>query len=128
MTIFHNFTQENYNSLKLFLISKYHIRLLPGEKENTQEHLEVKNNDTVVGVTFYKDDSLEILPNNEESTIYKEIVRKIQQISPTSDGKDQNNDFSNRDFDDIVKLFLHMSECNSCKEKFEDIWNHYKIT
>lgn len=130
MTIFHNFTQENYNSLKLFLISKYNIRFLPGEKENTHEHLEVKDNTTTADITFYKDDKLEIVCSNEESQIYKEIIEKIHQISPNSSNsrehEEKNSNSHDESFDAVMKLFQHISECNICKEKLRMIFEHAK--
>ncbi|NIP61886.1 MAG: hypothetical protein GWN01_02145 [Nitrosopumilaceae archaeon] len=129
MAQFHEFSNENYNSLKLFLVSKYNIRFLPG-RENTHERLEIKDDDTVIGMTFYKDDTLEVISSNEENPVYREIIGKIKQSSQkkSSGAENKKNESYNQNYDDMLNLFLHISECDSCKEKFRIIFEHFKTS
>ncbi len=135
--IFRNFVQENYDSLKIFLISKYNVRFLSGQNEETRELLEINDNDTIIAINFYKNDSIEIISNDEHNNAYKTIIKKIQQIAPESiESNDnhsgdnvesrQNNDTHYIPPDDLFKFFEHISTCDPCKEKFASMWKHYK--
>ena len=118
MKITTNLSQEQYDKLKLFLISNFNIRFLHPEMSNVIESFEIIANDEKILGNFNDKQLLELIHTGTSQLSYKKLIDELKKINGTI--TNQNLD----SFDNVDILLEHISNCDNCKSKLSDILNH----
>lgn len=129
MDAFQNFSQENYDRLKIFLISNFSMIFQPGDSPEIDESFEITTNSGKIFGKFGSN-SLSMTHQNSESE-YAKIIEKICVDSPNSKKTQIKNSNKYRDekptkdyLSDSKKLYDHILSCDACKKKFLTIQKH----
>ncbi len=117
------FTSEQYDTLKIFLISNFNVFFLKSNKPDVEESFEITLSDGTIMGHFLKNNFLELRYSGNVTSAYEKIIEKIHQLNGNTENPTSHtiNDFS--DLDDLLN---HISTCDSCKAKLLEILNHAK--
>ena len=127
MPVIENFGKENYEQLKLFLITHFNIRFLEDSNPDIEEHFEITTPEGILSGSFLSNQSFGITCENSTEHHFEKIMTKVKEIKP--DSKPITKKFHPRmeEYFENSKLFFdHISNCSECKKKFSEIWNHMK--
>lgn len=129
MDTFENFSQNDYDRLKIFLISNFSLIFQPGDSPDIDESFEITTNSGKI-IGNFGNTALSIIHQNSEIE-YKKIIKQIQDIFPHS------NKIQTKNSDSIIdekitinyasiskKFYDHIMSCDECRNKFEHIWKH----
>ncbi|RDJ31374.1 MAG: hypothetical protein DWQ18_02755 [Crenarchaeota archaeon] len=133
MSTFENFSQENYDRLKIFLISNFSLIFQPGDSPGVDESFEITTNSGKV-IGSYGNNVITMMHQNSE-TEHQKIIKQIQDEFPHSKKIQEKNSDSpvdekaTFDYASISKKFYdHIMSCDECRNKFEYIWKHAKFS
>ena len=107
--------QEEYDKIKIFLISNFNITFVPGKTSNIVESFEVDKG-KVVG--NYHDNSSLSLESESDSGFLDELVQKITELSGIE------AESVTQTVDDVAPILEHIQNCDICKAKFSEILSH----
>ena len=130
MILFENFRQEDFDKLKVFLISKFNIVFLNHPDSNVREVFEITTSKGNLSGKFYDNNTLEISFSSNTLPTYESISSFIKNLNDqiTNSNEPDSPYLKTHDFAADSKLFFeHLSQCDSCKKKFLEIWNHSNL-
>lgn len=128
MDTFENFSQNEYDRLKIFLISNFSLIFQPGDSSDIEESFEITTNSGKI-IGNYGKNILSIIHQNSE-TEHTKIIEQIQEKFPNSKKIQKQSDENvseavTTNYASISKKFYdHIISCDECKKKFEYILKH----
>jgi len=127
MPVIEEFGKENYDKLKIFLISHFNIRFLEDSNPQIEESFEITTPEGVLSGSFLSNNSFGIAFDENTKQHFDKIMSKIKEIKPDFKiiTKKPRHDFE-AFYINLKLIFDHLANCSECKKKFYDIWNHLK--
>ena len=129
MDTFENFSQDNYDRLKIFLISNFSLTFQPGDSSDIEESFEITTNTGKI-IGNYGKNTFSIIHQNSEIE-HAKIIKQIQTEFPNSKkiNLKQSEEFTDEkistDYASVSKKFYdHLMSCDECRKKFEYILKH----
>lgn len=121
------FSQESFDSFKIFLISNFNIEFLKSSEPTVLEVVNIKLKNDIINCRYLANQSLELDFHDVNDPSYEKILdflrtsHKIIQSYPIQD---------KHNLDELIRsskeLFEHLLNCVDCKEKFKIILLHMK--
>ena len=129
MSKINNFTPEDFDKLKIFLITNYNIQFFTDPDSSIVESFEINTNEGKLVGHFYSENILELIASDQSQTHYEKILSYIKKLTkdsietivPDTPHVEFNNFLSNSQI-----FFDHVLKCTICKGKFLEILNHIK--
>lgn len=113
------FTQEKYDSFKIFLVSNFNTKFLKSTDSRISETTSIKTKTGKIQCNYTTNQNLEINPSNTDDESYKTIIDFLKKSNDViSDSKINDFVLFSKDF------FAHISTCNECQNKVQDILSH----
>lgn len=107
--------QEEYDKIKIFLISNFNITFVPGKTSSVIESFEV---DKGKAVGNYHDNSSLTLESESDSSFLDDLIQKITKLSGIE------AESVSKTIDDVAPILEHIQKCDTCKSKFSEILSH----
>lgn len=114
-------TQEQYDKLKIFLISNFNVRFLQSNKPDVVEFFEITTETGNLLGYFLKNNSLKINSTGDIQNVYDDVLKEIKQLNDQQDESYHKVDNFPNDFKSFI---LHVAECSECKTKLLEILQH----
>ena len=134
MELFGDFSQEQYDKLKIFLISNFNLTFQPHQNPSILESFEIITKKGNITGHYHKNSSLELVHSKDSLEEYNRIIDKIKEMSGNSE-KPEEKPASNTDFaaqelmlqeyaSNSKQFYEHILSCETCRRKLAEIWKH----
>ena len=115
---FSNVTQEQYDKIKIFLISNYNVTFLSGNLPAV-ESFEIASSGLIMG-NYFDDFTMTLELKSGKSSLLEDIVEKIKNLYGLSARPELSES------DEVQSILKHIMQCNVCQSKFSEIVSHLK--
>lgn len=124
-----NFNEEDFDKLKIFLVTNFNIQFFNDSNPAIKESFEITTNDGTIIGHFFSEGGLELTFDEKSKHHYEIIYSFIKKLNKQDiDNQTSKPNLSLDVFNDFLStsriFFDHISECDICKTKFSEILKH----